>query len=90
MFFFVYTALWNNFNMCTMNKLNSADNKCIKILFLARGVTKVLLKCYMNFICQTLILYCMMVLQLLHVGICDVHVRTASLHICCVLFPNCL
>jgi len=27
------TALWNNFNMCTMNKLKSVYNKCIKILF---------------------------------------------------------
>jgi len=25
------TALWNNFSMCTMNKLKSAYNKCIKI-----------------------------------------------------------
>jgi len=27
------TALWNNFNKCTKNKLKSAYNKCIKIFF---------------------------------------------------------
>jgi len=27
------TALWNNFNMCTMNKLKSAYNKFIKVFF---------------------------------------------------------
>jgi len=51
---------------------------------LAIGVTIVLLKCYMNLICLTLILYCIMVQQLLQV--CVMHVRTLLSHICCVLF----